>query len=344
VKSNPPKRKGPPKKNSSSQPSLRVSSNDQLVTAINNILEDETFKFQSKAAREAREAATMLLDWAITKENLPTVLKFLEQLLDRFHGCVKYLNPSSINRDRLWRSFFMLRSSEEFIMLWEEFLSQAKVKATPTLYQQLSTLMFNEEVSKATKIERSSSDAIEPLTDNERNALRYTVGYICRHLRKQLERGSHDMKEELVLCLMDLTKDRDSDAIETDEEWTRRVDRGGLWYVKTTTYLLFVAIEEEVRKCLKQLLKGSGHKSAIIKHVVESEEVEFYWLIAQADFDVGDEETYKLLLYKIVELYVTVRGHSYAANIMEKHKQATAKGTQRAKAFRRELHDGTDFN
>jgi len=39
-------------------------------------------------------------------------------------------------------------------------------------------------------------------------------------------------------------------------------------------------------------------------------------------------EAYKLLIYKIVELYVTVRGYSYASIIMKKHKQATAKGTQ----------------
>ena len=45
--------------------------------------------------------------------------------------------------------------------------------------------------------------------------------------------------------------------------------------MKNTTYLLFVAIEEEVRKYLNQLLTGSGHKSAIIKSIVESEEVEF---------------------------------------------------------------------
>jgi len=48
--------------------------------------------------------------------------------------------------------------------------------------------------------------------------------------------------------------------------------------------------------------------------------------MAQADFDVGDEETYKLLLYKIVELLVTVRGHTYASSLIEKHKQATSKG------------------
>ena len=58
----------------------------------------------------------------------------------------------------------ILYASFEFIMLWKEFLSQAKVKATPTLYQQLSTLIFNEEVSKAMKVERSSLDAIKPLS------------------------------------------------------------------------------------------------------------------------------------------------------------------------------------
>ena len=91
----------------------------------------------------------------------------------------------------------------------------------------------------------SSSAAIQPITDDEGNALRYTAGYICRHLCKQLERGNHEMKEELVLCLMELTKDNDSDMCGTDEEWTARVDRGGLWYIKNTTYLLFMQLRKK---------------------------------------------------------------------------------------------------
>jgi len=59
------------------------------------------------------------------------------------------------------------------------------------------------------------------------------------------------MKKELVLCLMELITAKDSDVTHTDEEWTQKVDRGGLWHVKKTTYLLFVATEEEVRKCLE---------------------------------------------------------------------------------------------
>ena len=79
--------------------------------------------------------------------------------------------------------------------------------------------MFREQINKkVTTARESSEDTIHPLTDNERNALRYTAGYICRHLRKQLERSNHELKEELVLCLMDLTTQKDPDASNTDEQ------------------------------------------------------------------------------------------------------------------------------
>ena len=37
----------------------------------------------------------------------------------------------------------------------------------------------------------------------------------------------------MVLCLMELVKDINStsEAYENDEEWTKKIDRGGLWYV-----------------------------------------------------------------------------------------------------------------
>ena len=34
-----------------------------VVKALNEVLEDETFKFNSKVAKEAHEAAVLLLDW-----------------------------------------------------------------------------------------------------------------------------------------------------------------------------------------------------------------------------------------------------------------------------------------
>ena len=126
--------------------------------------------------------------------------------------------------------------------MWKDFLITVKLKPTPTtLYQHLTTIMFREEISK--KMKSVSSAAFQPLPEDEGNALRYTAGYIRQHLRKQLKRGNHAMKEELVLCLMELIKDKDSDKCDSAEEWTVQ---GRI--VKNTTYLLFVVIEEEVRK------------------------------------------------------------------------------------------------
>jgi len=56
-------------------------------------------------------------------------------------------------------------------------------------------------------------------------------------------------------------------------------------------------------------------------------------LIAQTDFDVSNEETYKLLLHKIVELFVTVKGHMYTNNLMEKHNKWHQKAHNELKLY-----------
>ena len=50
-------------------------------------------------------------------------------------------------------------------------------KSQATLYQQLTSLMFIEEIHKITKTKSSSrsADSIEPLSDDEGNALHYTA-------------------------------------------------------------------------------------------------------------------------------------------------------------------------
>ena len=122
----------------------------------------------------------------------------------------------------------------------ERFSSPAQVIPTPTLYQQLTTLMFREQINKRVTTARESLEGtIYPLTDNERNALGYMAGYICRHLQEQLERSNHELKEELVLCLMDLTTKKDADTSNTSEAWTLQVDRGGLWYVKNNKFTVY---------------------------------------------------------------------------------------------------------
>ena len=76
-----------------------------------------------------------------------------------------------------------------------------------------------------------------------------------------------------------------------------------------------------------------------LKKVTSCEDVQFYWLITSADFEIDDRETHETLLQMIVELYLTMRGFSYASVGMEKFKQATKKSTQRSKSLCRDLYE-----
>ena len=174
---------------------------------------------------------------------------------------------------------------------------------TPVLYQHLTDRIFGALMHKHFEIQYLQQGITDTPTSN-------VAGYVCRHLPKQLEKENHELREELVLCLMELTRSKD-DLCETDEEWTRKQDRGGLWYLKDTTFQLFCAIEYQVRAALTELKRPSPpSKAGIIKSVISDEDVQFYWLIASADFEIDDRETQEILLKKIVELFLTVREFS----------------------------------
>ena len=51
----------------------------------------------------------------------------------------------------------------------------------------------------------SSEDKCSTLIDyEEANALRYSAGYVIRSLTKKLLKSTHNLKEELVLCLQEV--------------------------------------------------------------------------------------------------------------------------------------------
>ena len=67
--------------------------------------------------------------------------------------------------------------------------------------------------------------------------------------------------------------------------------------------------------------------------------MQFYWTIVIADFEIDDDEIHQVLLHKIAELYVTVRGFSLASGWLEQYKQQTKLSIQCTKSLQRESHD-----
>ena len=120
-----------------------------------------------------------------------------------------------------------------------------------------------------------------------------------------------------------------------NEEWLDSVDRGRLWHVRENTFYFFCALEEEVQLQLKQLAQSAhAARKRMIEAITASDDVQFYWLIVTADFDDDDDEEVKsVLLSMIIELYLTMRGFSFASNWVEKFKQSAKKTTQKSESI-----------
>ena len=241
-----------------------------------------------------------------------------------------------------------MRSSNTFINHWTSFLNNILLLPTPTLYQHLTAVIFKLLIQQHYQVSSDEVDDSHDLTQHEGMALRYAAGYVCRQLRKKIEHGRHILKEELVLCLMSLTKGGEfTETDGTDEQWLNAIDRGGLWHVRENTYSLFCALEAQVQAQLKSISRvrvSSSRKSAMIKEVIQSDDVQFYWIICQADFEVDDEQVCETLLKMITELYLTVRGFAYASIWMEKYKQVAKKSIQRSKSLRKDLYSDNVTN
>ena len=323
-----------------------IDNKNELVLVLEKVLSqsDDSFKVKTPSTIEARKCAEKLLAWCLDNKNISLVDEFSITLTNLMEKVISASSSKSFthNNEKLWRNFFLLRSSQSYVDQWSQFLKTADVPVKAVLFQHLTDVLFRKLLNDHFQVHHVDVETDTELNNKEKGVLRYVAGYICRHLRQKLEREGHEFKEEMVLCLLDLVKGNDTEQPGTDEEWIDLLDRGGLWHVKENTYQFFRAIEDVIRGVLPKLvLPNAPEKSEIIKEVTSDNDVQFYWLIATADFDVDDYEVHDTLLLKIVELYVTVRGFSLASGWLEKYKQCTRKSTQRTKSLRREIHDST---
>ena len=212
-----------------------------LFSALDNILEDDSFRTSSSVAASARQTATLLFEWCSEAQNETAVVEFMKYITKSLGEAVQSSSAKRFNKEKMWQRYFTVRSSQEFIQQWKGFISQAGLPATPVLFQHLTDLLFRSLVKQTYQVNKNHSSDDVAMTNDETNVLRYVAGYVCRHLRKKIERSKHPLKEELVLCLMSLVKDDSGevDDVGTAEEWTNIINRGGLWHVKSTTYSFF---------------------------------------------------------------------------------------------------------
>ena len=230
-------------------------------------MDDPTFQTKSPTSVNARIGADHLHRWCSNGENYACLQKFMEDLLGDLNGAL--VNPSGkvLHRDKLWESYFYVRSKETFINRWTVFLCTTNSPAgSPVLYQHLTDLVFKALLHSKYSVMVNDKENISttPLTYNEVNALRYTAGYVCRHIRKKIEASSHPLREEMVLSLMTMVKEKSDTTSGPCEEWTDLVDWDGLWHIRENTHSFFLCLEE-VRVHLQSLLTKTNKKKKLSK-------------------------------------------------------------------------------
>ena len=146
--------------------------------------------------------------------------------------CIGNHPMNCCGRTKIFGVFHQLRSSEAFKSEWVNFLLiVTTTDPDPTFYQYVVGEIFDEILEQHCPTVQPTSGVTSqeelPLSYVEQNALRYAAGYIPQALTKKLRTSAHPLKDQLTLCLIDLTDDAD-DISSDSKDWINVMDRGGL--------------------------------------------------------------------------------------------------------------------
>ena len=302
-----------------------------LLKGVNAMLEDDSFSLRSNLAIAAHKIATDLSVW-LTKHPAKAS-EFETKLVAELCSCMQSRARSQkVRRERMWTAYHQLRSSDTYVTDWQAFLYESiKADMSPIFCQYVGHYVFKELIKLHHPLDPLPAVAVEPLIHAETCALRYAAGCVPRMLRKKLKKSTHPLREDILLCLLDLLDDGDEESGES-AEWIQLINRGGLTLANNTTFEVFVAMEYELRKHIRQ--GGTHDLDKITSEVRDNEDVQFLWSIVSADWE---EQSAAELLQMIVNHWVRIRGFSYASAWLEKFKTAQKKTTQKSKGIRKHL-------
>ena len=125
------------------------------------------------------------------------------------------------------------------------------------------------------------------------------------------------------------------------EDWLNASDRGGLVHVDDNTYLLFCEIEMVVRRHFNRATAHTldcSSKESLLNAIVQEEDVQFQWCMMTTTIH---DATASTLLIMLCELYMTIRGHSFAGSCVELYKKSSKRALQKGKELRKELFSST---
>ena len=148
-----------------------------FLAALNDLLGDDSFSTGSMEAFTALEAAKGLKRWCEVEDNRESLDAFSNYLVGDLRAICGPVEGPTLNREKMWKAFFSLRSSTTFISRWVAFLQEAGAVPMPILYQSLTDILLRLLIHRQYNI-ATTTEPTTSLSSNEGNTLRYAAGYI----------------------------------------------------------------------------------------------------------------------------------------------------------------------
>lgn len=108
---------------------------------------------------------------------------------------------------------------------------------------------LSEDLAHADSNSEQSAGSNRQLSEIERNAVRYTAGYVVRKLEEKYAKKKSKESHERMLALqtmpgkLHVEKATPNPEQPSNEDWLKCVNLGGLYFVEDIVYDLFVCIE-----------------------------------------------------------------------------------------------------
>jgi len=311
-----------------------------LQETFASVLTDPYFSVATKEAQICLEEAKMMVQCFGQTEDvkLRAQQSFADWLYESLAAVVSYAQGSAqkFNKEKMWIKFHELTSSLEFSEKWELFVSELGIGTlSPLLYQHITDVIFESIIEKKfTPASENSDSVIEDvsLTYEEENAIQYVAGYVIRQLRC-------DKANSQMLPLLEQLTENSPVADDPTHCWINQIDRGGLTRVTNEAFKCFCDIELIIRRFLhidKTREMNDQFRKKVMDSVLQDEELLFDWLMASRlslEDDISNN-----CLRQIVKKWLSIRGNSFARNVMESYKQESKKGTQKSKPLRSTLY------
>ncbi len=263
----------------------------------------------------------------------PTVFEeFCTKLTDLLKCVISTdkIKLESTRKTKCW-TFFHAAQKDSIPQLWKNVYLTLRLNRggknylftqsiTRKLFEQLMIAHFSDESAE----EPQEREEIK-LTSDELKIVRYASGFVPYKLLRKYETKLGEKFDHFKVCLqgMAVNSDENHDFLEYTKSWIDKVNRGGLFSVNNETFNLFIAVETSVRQLLPNRLSSSKSDTSLqvlAEKVIEEIDVQFYWYLITQDLSVTEEVE---LLQELIQLWITIRGFSFASSWLELYKEAT---------------------